>query len=63
MIAVAIDHIGKGYVGVMILVGDETWQRETGSKRSRSEPAFRSRPLISRSSGCRACRPAASRSR
>jgi hypothetical protein len=27
MIAVALDHIGKGYVGVMILVGGETWQR------------------------------------
>ena len=22
-----LDHIGKGYVGVMILVGGETWQR------------------------------------
>ena len=27
MVAVALDHIGKGYVGVMILVGGETWQR------------------------------------
>jgi len=27
MIAIALDHIGKGYVGVMILVGGETWQR------------------------------------
>jgi hypothetical protein len=28
MIAVALDHICKGYVGVMILVGGETWQAE-----------------------------------
>ena len=27
MIAVALDHIDKGYIGVMILVGGETWQR------------------------------------
>jgi hypothetical protein len=27
MIGVALDHIDKGYIGVMILVGGETWQR------------------------------------
>ena len=26
MIAVALDHMEKGYVGVMITVGGETWQ-------------------------------------
>ena len=25
MIPIALDHIAKGYVGVLIFVGDETW--------------------------------------